>query len=904
MNQAASGGGGSSTPASSDGLICPAAFPCKAFDLDPAAIRDGAKQLRSMGKTVEDRTNAVHTTWSGLPAHYIAPEQQQVYELMDKPKTAADTLHDKLDSAAGHIDTYADTLEGIKPRLQSLEDRAVAFEAEARAGYVEDGGQMNPKTGLTPPDKDVTWREHQPAVEKNEKLLSEYANLLAEISSAATTCATSLNGLQSGAKEEVPPAITADMIMQSPEKLPWGNPVEEDRDCDESVAHGAGNVGKGLVVGGASLIGRDPATGDWSWGNAGKAWLGMGDFVASTAIATMPTSYLAYVMPGDSAVEQYIKDRHNVAATGLGSIVGWDHQAYLQGGDGLHKWKEDGVATATESIMNIGTFFIPGAGAAGGGAKVAVNGAKTSRLAKITSLGGKATTGLADIVMPGAGFTLSKGVHAFSFPKVGGAGLKPNWGAGMVDAASPSAGGLDLPAGAGTRTGPSGAVAPDSPTGLGSGGSARTTIDDGPPVGARGGRDAPLTSPARSTSTGDGPSTPDTPAGGASPRTRPDGAAPEVVTAGAAERVEAATPSDRAPASAAPEGTLSTRTTRGGDDALAPGPEGAPVVKESGEPAPAVASSERGASAVDTPRVRDDAPVNSAMPERAESTVGDGPPSGSGEGAPGNQPEAVPSQGENGTTGAPLPKEGTAPTVHRPGTYVPAGPDNPPRETVSAIGHRDFTPDDVQRVLDETPQNEHGQPVDHRTGRPLLLEDARGNRGWAMRWDPEANDWVAENRGLHESGMPAKGVPNSFGYDANGDLLPYANHRPSYAEGQVEQVWNDSWEFQQSEIEQGRLALPKPESKNEMWVRVGDNAEGDGLVNLGDEGTWRLVEWEPGSPRDGKWDMGHVADAKYSDLRSDYLSGRITKEQFLDEYRDPDNYSVEDPSRNRSHVDE
>ena len=50
--------------------------------------------------------------------------------------------------------------------------------------------------------------------------------------------------------------------------------------------------------------------------------------------------------------------------------------------------------------------------------------------------------------------------------------------------------------------------------------------------------------------------------------------------------------------------------------------------------------------------------------------------------------------------------------------------------------------------------------------------------------------------------------------------------------------------------------------------------------------------------------MGHIQDAKYSDLRDDYLSGRITKEQFLKRYRDPNNYRVEDPMRSRSHIDE
>ena len=50
--------------------------------------------------------------------------------------------------------------------------------------------------------------------------------------------------------------------------------------------------------------------------------------------------------------------------------------------------------------------------------------------------------------------------------------------------------------------------------------------------------------------------------------------------------------------------------------------------------------------------------------------------------------------------------------------------------------------------------------------------------------------------------------------------------------------------------------------------------------------------------------MGHVPGREYKNLREEYLSHRITEEEFLREFRDPNNYRVQDPSRNRSHVDE
>ncbi|WP_426245470.1 HNH/ENDO VII family nuclease [Nocardioides sp. LHG3406-4] len=122
--------------------------------------------------------------------------------------------------------------------------------------------------------------------------------------------------------------------------------------------------------------------------------------------------------------------------------------------------------------------------------------------------------------------------------------------------------------------------------------------------------------------------------------------------------------------------------------------------------------------------------------------------------------------------------------------------------------------------------------------------------------------------------LPPKGRPGSYGYDRSGDRLPYANGRPSYGREQVDEVWSKA-----------------QDEAGEVWVR---NKDGQ-LVK---------IEWRPGQPREGVWDMGHVTGREYRHLRDDYLSGKISKDEFLREVRDPDNYRVEHPGRNRSHVDE
>ena len=215
-----------------------------------------------------------------------------------------------------------------------------------------------------------------------------------------------------------------------------------------------------------------------------------------------------------------------------------------------------------------------------------------------------------------------------------------------------------------------------------------------------------------------------------------------------------------------------------------------------------------------------------------------------------------------------------------------------------------YTQEDVQRTLDNGPRNGDGQPVDHRNGRPLLLVQGENDRGWVMRYDREAGTWLPENRGLNEGGMPARGEPNSYGYDENGDLLPYANERPQYTKEQIEEVWTNSRNDQLKQIREGKLDLPEP-GADQMWVRaLDDAADGPDIHVDADGGKWRKVEWRPGQPRDGVWDMGHISKAKYSKLRDQYLSGEIDTKEFLRRYRDASNYRVEDPMRNRSHIDE
>lgn len=242
-----------------------------------------------------------------------------------------------------------------------------------------------------------------------------------------------------------------------------------------------------------------------------------------------------------------------------------------------------------------------------------------------------------------------------------------------------------------------------------------------------------------------------------------------------------------------------------------------------------------------------------------------------GDDVPGSRPDDWPAGASpDGTT-----PDGTTPGPDGPGQ--PYDPDAPVPDTVPAKdAPARYTPEDVQHALDNAPVDAQGRPVDPRTGEPLVLQRSDGTRGWEMRWDPDKGEWIAQNHGGgHPDGMPAHGQPGSFGYDELGNRMPYANHRPDYADGQVEAVW-----------------------------RAADE-DGDGIVTVLDADDNPVqIRWSPGQPRDGLWDMGHLPEAQYRDLRNSYLNHEITQEEFLRQYHNPANYQVENPGRNRSHVDE
>ena len=408
-------------PQSGDGLVMPEAFPCKSKDINAENVRAASGKLKSMGQTIDSRMDAIVGLWNGLPGVYVAPEAEQAYGLMAPAATASETIKTKFEKASSALDDFASAIEPVKTELKSLESEAASFRSATLSEYGD------------------KWRDHQEVVDRNNELLGRYARVVETLTTAAASCANTINGLLDGVELPAVEGVSADALMQSGEMMPWGAPVEKNRNCGESVVHGAGNFLQGTWDGAKAMVGIG-ADGSWSWGNFANTWLGTADFIGSTILLASPTLSETIKFFGNDDVDSWVDARHDVAATAWTGMIGFDYAAHKAGKDGWHKWKEDGVATFTESALNIGSNFIPGAGAAKGvigGTKVGAAALKTVNMA----------TRVADFAVPGGGWLIRGGVKAVDLGLEQIQKLRSKIPVDLTDAAVPTKSGPLTPSG-------------------------------------------------------------------------------------------------------------------------------------------------------------------------------------------------------------------------------------------------------------------------------------------------------------------------------------------------------------------------------------------------------------------------------------------------------------------------
>lgn len=752
-----SGGGGGSQRTSSDGLILPSAFPAREHDLDTSKINGSANDLRAMGKSVRAQMGDIDSEWSGLRDHYEAPEQGRVYKLMDPAVESATDLKSTLRKAAGHLDTYASSLECIKPRLKDIEKRAWDFRNKVQGGVAVEKPQTPSSyraAGVPNPSDDggdtetVPWNEDEDTVAKNKALLKEYAGLLEEISNAASTCANDINALVEGkcvAKVEATPAEA----FTNPQKpMPWGSPVAEDKTCGEQVGDAGKGWGKDLVVGlGQSVLGYNPGSNPLDFDSYfnkeayGQAWGGLGDLIVSTAVVPAAGyTQLGYKITGHDDDEtpewttsKWMNDRADVMASGWGSMVGYDHAAAQAGGSGWQQWKDNPWEAGTESLLNVGTAFIPGVGTAGATAKVASTGGKVAKASKA----GRVANGVADFAVPGGSWALKGGVTVGSKFKDLAAGMTPsamkNFGKGD---ASPHAGLIDaiddVPVKAPERS---------------------TPVSDTTFGGDRAPAGEPSASPSPAPGTPDG---------------QPSSGAPDSSATGRAPEADSGSPAGRD--GAGEPGSGPTKATGAGD--RSPVPAESPV---SGDGVPAGAPAARAGADGSGPAGAPESPV----PGRAGG--GESPSPAGRDGVGGSGPGASPATGV-GAAGRGVPEQPVASDV---ADRAPADGERPsgdgPSEGAAQQGGssqrpgRPMADDGVPAGAPESPVSGRDTPTaDTPLGeRPPQTPDAEGSSSNPTRPEPGSSapdtptrpDSPSATPDTRPGGAETRPLPDRAGWD-------------------------------------------------------------------------------------------------------------------------------------------
>lgn len=359
-----------------DGLIDPAQFPFRSEEMDVGALEAAAGVVRGLGAGVSGGAEALVASWSGLRPVYEGPGQERVWGLMEPVAAAAGRLAADMSTAADHLEHLAEAFGRLRGRLADLEERAGQFRARVvdgvRAWVTESGGEV---VTLGVGWVTIPWYQDTDTVAENEGLLLEHARLVAQISAASADSHNALMDLVRWAGEEHDVAgVQAEQLMDRRVEYPWGTPVAEERNWGESVAHGAYSFAYNLAAGVVGLgFGYDLRMGE----SNGQARAGFVDAWLSAGAAGL-WALLAIANPGLGRLvhsrlspeqQQWLQERQLVAAAAVGDLVGLDMQAHASGDDGLWRWREDAIATGTESALNIGSMFAPSGGAAAGAAR-------------------------------------------------------------------------------------------------------------------------------------------------------------------------------------------------------------------------------------------------------------------------------------------------------------------------------------------------------------------------------------------------------------------------------------------------------------------------------------------------------------------------------------------------------
>lgn len=338
-----------------------------------AVLREHAQELQRVGRNFADTGQRVHQTWQGLGGVYDAPEVGQLLAATGPVAARSESVSADLGSVGSTLVGYADTVEQIQARLDSLRAQAHDLVAEAQADKATEGllEQVGEKVGLGGDDDEYA--------ERSNELTGQVNAAMADFYDAQQRCANDINRLYGGKiyQDYGYSEAQLDAAAKQDGALPWGSEAE----TDTGIVGGLKDASLMLVTDLGALIGRDPVTGEWSFGTAGTAWAGVGKFTLAAAMAANRPGML---VSGDSAAVPGVFEKGE--ASTLLREAGKTMIAYDEWGKG------DNARAGAMAGFNIVSAVV-GTKGAGAGLRSVGTGAQASRVGAVSRAGGAMARG-------------------------------------------------------------------------------------------------------------------------------------------------------------------------------------------------------------------------------------------------------------------------------------------------------------------------------------------------------------------------------------------------------------------------------------------------------------------------------------------------------------------------------
>lgn len=306
---------------------------------DAESVRNHAEGIKNVGERAYELMDSLRDNWLRLaaPDVYAVPGNEKVFTALDSSRIAAEGLSNRSALLNTVMRSYADAVDALKLRLESVKLRVTAFNREYPASEQDE------------------WDNSSEAITTRNTLASDVGRLHADLDEAQRDAATRISHLidsdRTYAKdsdnlsegltgygygyEDYAAALSGGYLSKD---LPW---YQDTLNFIGDTAAGVPAAGWEMVEGIGVLIGFQ------GWNKAGAAWKSMYRIAENVYVLMGPG--VPSARDSQAAME--------LAALGP-ALIRYD------------QWQSDRPGLALGgNIFDVGTLFLGGAGAAGGAAK-------------------------------------------------------------------------------------------------------------------------------------------------------------------------------------------------------------------------------------------------------------------------------------------------------------------------------------------------------------------------------------------------------------------------------------------------------------------------------------------------------------------------------------------------------